>query len=378
MKRIVILGCGFAGLEAARYLARRLPQGWKITLVGEHDFFTFIPSIYKVAASQMDEKSIVFPVRRIMERKGIEFLQDIITEIAPKKKTVKTKFGQAITYDYLLLGLGSQTNYFNATGAENCLELKTIEDALRLRFALLEKFTSLKAKSKSEDIHVFVVGGGFTGIETVCSLREYADALCEKFSVEKSRVKFTLFEAAPYILGPANEKARRYAERCMEEMGIHVQKDTAVERVTQSKIGCSKSRSYSYDLCIWVAGIKPNQVVQNISVLICGVDKTNVDLNMRSIKDAHVFGAGDNVICSGIPRTAHHAITEGRIAAKNILQAISGKELRPRRMSVSALLVSLGKKKGMFVYRNFCLRGRFALWIKHLVEWHYVFTRKHF
>lgn len=378
MKRIVILGCGFAGLEAARYLAGRLPRGWKIVLVNEHDFFTFTPSIYKVAAAQMDGKRIIFPIRRMMERKGIEFLQDVVTGIVPKKKSVKTKFGQTITYEYLLLGLGSETNYFNATGSENCLELKTVEDALRIRSTLLNMFMTMKKQRRNRNIRIFVIGGGFTGIETICSLHGYAKALCTKFGIDRDSVKLALLEAAPNILGPANEKARRYAERCMEKMDILVQKDTAVERVTRSKIECSKSRSYQYDLCIWVAGIKPNEVVQNISVLICGVDKMNVDPNMRSIKDAHVFGAGDNVICSGIPRTAHHAITEGRIAAQNILRAINGKELRPRRVRASALLVSLGRKKGMFVYRRFCLKGKFALWIKHLVEWYYMFTRKHF
>ncbi len=376
MKRIIILGCGFAGFEAARYLAGRLPKGWKLLLVDEHDFFTFIPLIYKVAAAQMDEKNIIFPIRHVVERKGIDFLQDIVTEIKPKKKAVQTKFGREIPYDFLLLGLGSQTNYFSVQGMRNCLDLKTIEDALKLRSALLERFMYLKAPGQDQDIRVFVVGGGFTGIETVCSLREYADALCAKFGVKKDRVKFTLLEAAPHILGLANEKARRYAERSMEEMGIRLHKDTAVGRVTGSTIECSRSRSYPYDLCIWVAGIKPNKVVEDISSLICGIDKTNVDLSMRSIKDEHIFGAGDNVVCSGIPRTAHHAIMEGRIAAENILRAICGKELRARRVYVSPLLVSLGKKKGMFVYKDFCMTGRFALWTKRLVEWHYVFTRK--
>lgn len=377
MKRIVILGCGFAGFEAARSLCKRLPKGWKVIMIDEHDFFTFIPSIYKVAAAQMDEKNIIFPLRRIMERKGIEFIQDIVSEIKPRKKVIETKFGRTISYDYLLLALGSQTNFFNASGMENCRELKTIEDALRLRGKMLEKFMHLKTPNQNRDIRIFVIGGGFTGVETICSIKEYSNELCDKFGVANDRVKFTLLEAAPIILGKSNKKAQAYAEKKMAHMGIKVQKDTAVDRVTKSKIHCSKDRSYPYDLCIWVAGIKPNTVVEEIASLICGVDKTNVDLRMRTHKDEFIFGAGDNVICSGIPRTAYHAIIEGQIAAENILRSIKKNELITRCLKKSALLVSLGSKTGMFVYKDFCLTGRFALWIKFFVEWHYVLSRKY-
>lgn len=377
MKRIVILGCGFAGFEAVRYLCKRLPKGWKIILIDEHDFFTFIPSIYKVAASQMDEKKIIFPIRDIMERKGIEFVQDVVSEIKPRKKVVETKFDRTIQYDYLLLALGSQTNFFSATGFENCRELKTIEDALKLRGKMLEKFMHLKTPNQTRDIRIFVIGGGFTGVETICSLREYANELCDKFGVAHTRVKFTLLEAAPFILGRTNKKSQEYAEKKMAQMEIKVQKNTAVDRVTKSKIHCSEDRSYEYDLCVWVAGIKPNIVVENISSLICGVDKTNVDLRMRTHKDEFIFGAGDNVICSGIPRTAHHAMTEGQVAAENILRSIKKRELISRRMKKSALLVSLGSKTGMLVYKDFCLTGRFTLWIKFLVELSYVLSRKY-
>ena len=236
----------------------------------------------------------------------------------------------------------------------------------------------LKAPNQNRDIRIFVIGGGFTGVESICSLREYADNLCETFGVSKTRVHFTLLEAAPIILGKTNKKAQVYAEKKMKAMGITVQKDTAVISISTIEIQCTKNRIFPYDLCVWVAGIKPNSVVEDISSLICGKDKTNVDTCMQAHLDKFIFGAGDNVICSGIPRSAYLAIIEGKLAAKNILRTIEGKKCISRQLRTSPLLISLGQKTGMLVYKKFCLKGKFALWIKHLVEWHYVISRKYF
>ncbi len=376
-KRIVILGCGFGGLETARYLHAYCGKLVEMTVIDQHEFFTFVPSLYKVAAGTEDEQNIVFPLGPVLKRRGITFLKDVVEAIDRRKKMVKLAYGQLLSYDYLVVALGSATNYFGIPGAqENSLELKSLEDAVRIRGAISDAVLALTRPAKEQVLlRIVVMGGGLSGVETVCELREYARKLCREYGLDYGLVSLSIVERMPHLLNNFGEKVYAPVERRMRRLGIQIVTGITVSKVEKGKL-ITGGKTIPFDTLIWVGGIQPHEVTESSEGLACGLKGINVNPQLQFFNDPAIFGVGDNIVCDGIVRTAQNAMLEGKHVARNICRMIAGKPLLEYKKRPLPLLIALGRGHGLFAHKGIVLRGWLASVLKKLVEWHHVWSRK--
>lgn len=179
-KRILILGSGFGGLYTALHLEKRLRRysDVELTLVNRENFFLFTPILHEVAAGDLDLTHIVNPVRKLLRR--TQFFNGDIKGIDLKARRVivahaDDNHDHELSYDYLVLALGSVTNFYNLPGlAENALTMKSLSDAIRLRSRLIKNLEEADFECSCEDrsrLLTVVAGGGFAGVETIASVK---------------------------------------------------------------------------------------------------------------------------------------------------------------------------------------------------------------
>src|SRR5438876_4737208 len=179
--RVLILGGGFGGLYAALQFEKRRDPRFEVTVVNRENFFLFTPMLHEVAAGDLDLTHIVNPVRKLLRR--THFFNGDIKRIDLKERRVivahaDDNHDHELSFDYLVLALGSVTNFYNLPGlAENALTMKSLSDAIRLRGRLIKNLEEADSECAREDrsrlLMVVVVGGGFAGVETVASVNDF-------------------------------------------------------------------------------------------------------------------------------------------------------------------------------------------------------------
>jgi NADH dehydrogenase FAD-containing subunit len=161
----------------------------------------------------------------------------------------------------------------------------------------------------------------------------------------------------------------------MQKLGISILTGLAVSRVEPGKL-VAGDRTIPFDILVWVGGIQPHEVTEGAEGLTCGLKGINVNPQLQFFQDRSIFGAGDNIVCDGIVRTAQNAILEGRHVAKNLCRALAGKPLLEYKKKAMPLLIALGRGHGLLAYRGIVLKGWSMHMLKRMVEWHYVWSRR--
>ena len=210
-RRILILGSGFGGLYTALHLEKKLRRNSdvELTLVNRENFFLFTPMLHEVAAGDLDLTHIVNPVRKLLRR--THFFNGDIKSIDLKERRVivahaDDNHDHELSYDYLVLALGSVTNFYNLPGlAENALTMKSLSDAIRLRSRLIKNLEEADFECACEDrsrlLTVVVAGGGFAGVETIASVNDFVREAIEFYpKLSEKELRIILIEATDVIL----------------------------------------------------------------------------------------------------------------------------------------------------------------------------------
>src|SRR5690349_5404274 len=267
--RILILGGGFAVLHAAMHLDDTLARDphIEITLVNRDNFFLFTPMLHEVAASDLDLTKIVNPVRKLLKR--VSFFAGEVEKIDLEQKVVTVSHGfdhhhHQLSYDHLVIGLGSITNFFNLHGLEQrALTMKTLGDAIHLRNRLIahlvEASTECSADVRRPLLTFVVAGGGFAGVETIAGINDF---LCEAIryyaTLTESMLRVVLVHPGKVILPELGEKLGRYAEKKLAERGVEILLNTRVSRVNDSKVHLDNGETIESKALIWTVGTSPN------------------------------------------------------------------------------------------------------------------------
>src|SRR5258705_1214586 len=210
-KRVLILGSGFGGLYTALHLEKKLRRysDVELTLVNRENFFLFTPMLHEVAAGDLDLTHIVNPVRKLLRR--THFFNGDIKRIDLGERRVivahaDDNHDHELFYDYLVLALGSVTNFYNLPGlAENALTMKSLSDAIRLRSRLIKNLEEADFECACEDrlrlLTVVVAGGGFAGIETIASVNDFVREAIEFYpKISEKKLRIGLIETNHVIL----------------------------------------------------------------------------------------------------------------------------------------------------------------------------------
>jgi NADH dehydrogenase len=378
-KRILILGGGFGGLYTALHLEKKLRRSCNIevTLVNRENFFLFTPMLHEVAAGDLDLTHIVNPVRKLLRRS--QFFNGDIKSINLNERTViathaDDNHDHELRYDYLVLALGSVTNFYNLPGlAENALTMKSLTDAILLRSRLITNLENADFECSGEDrsrlLTVVVVGGGFAGVETIASVNDFVrEAIRYYPRLTAGELRIILIEAAGAILPELGPKLGGYAQEKLAQRGVEFRMKTAVRSVSDGEVRLSDNSTIKTNLLVWTAGVSPNPL---LNILECSKEKgrliTNEFLEVEGWPGVWALGdcaaVPDLSTGKSCPPTAQHALRQGKIVADNVVAAISGGRRRAFRFKTIGALASIGKRTGVARILGVNFSGFIAWWL---------------
>jgi NADH:quinone reductase (non-electrogenic) len=376
--KILILGGGFGGLYVAIELEKTLAADpdIEVTLVNRENFFLFTPMLHEVAASDLDLTNIVNPVRKLLRK--VKFFAGDVESIDVVNKTVEVSHGfdhhhHQLSYDHLVMGLGSITNFYNLPGLqERALTMKSLGDAIHLRNRLIahleEADTECCALVRNPLLTFVVAGGGFAGVETIAGINDFLrDAVRSYSNLTEQEIRVVLVHPGTVILPELGEKLGRYAQAKLAERGVEIHANTKVVAVTDDDVQLSDGTLVSSRMLIWTAGTSPNPL---LSALPCDKDRGRL-IAERTLEVSGwpgVWALGDcAVIPDGkggyYPPTAQHALREARTLARNLLAAIRGGEKKVFTFKTIGQLAAIGRRTGVAQIFGFNFSGFLAWWL---------------
>jgi len=378
--RIVVLGGGFAGVNAVMQLERRFRRdpSVEITLVSQDNFFLFTPMLHEVAASDLDLTHIVNPIRKLLRRAS--FFHGDVLRIDLERRLVRVSHGtheehaHDLPWDHLVLALGAVTNFFGTPGLEErAMTMKTLADAIALRNRLIDSLEEADFECFPEvrrRLMTFVVaGGGFAGVETIAAIHDFMHEAVEHYPhLRAEDVRMVLVHPGEVILPELSEKLGRYAQRKLAARGIELRLGTKVARLGDDEVELSDGTAIPTLNLVWTAGTAPNPLLADLP---CARQRGRVvvDEYLRVAGHPGVWSLGDcalvpDTIAGGTcPPTAQHASRQGKVVADNIAATLRGRKLRPFAFRTLGQLASIGRRVGVAQILGVHFSGFLAWWL---------------
>ncbi|MBI4639994.1 MAG: NAD(P)/FAD-dependent oxidoreductase [Candidatus Tectomicrobia bacterium] len=378
-KQILILGGGFGGLYAALQLEKTLARDpdIEVMLVNRDNFFLFTPMLHEVAASDLDITNIVNPIRKLLQR--VNFFAGDVERIDLHAKRVVASHGSdhhhhVLEYDYLVIALGTITNFYNLPGLEErALTMKSLGDAIYLRNRLIENLEESDFECRQnmcEHLLTFVVaGGGFAGVETVAAVNDFVrEAIAFYPHVSEDLLRVVLVHPGPVILPELGERLGAYAQKKLAERNVEIRVNTKVTGVSDYGVELSDGTVIKTNMLVWTAGTSPNPLLATIP---CQKKQGRLMVNeyMEVPNWPGVWALGDCALIPDrktetfYPPTAQHAMREGKIVAHNIAAAIRGGRKKPFIFSTIGQLAAIGKRTGVANIMGINFSGFVAWWL---------------
>lgn len=384
MKKVVVLGGGYAGVLTAKKLAKKFKKNKdvQITLIDKQSYHTMLTELHEVAAGRVNEESIRMDLKSIFAGRNVNVVLDEIKNIDFEQK-VLTSNDATYEYDYLVMGTGCKPTFFGIPGSENAHQLWSYTDAVNLREHILNMFrqAALTAdKEKRRELLTFVtVGAGFTGVEMAGELGEWKDELCRLFHIDKDEVTLYVVDFAPKVLPMYPDKLVRKAERRLIKLGNELVMNSAVSEIHEDKVVLNKGEKViNTRTVIWAAGIEGSDIVDQAQVEKAGRGRivTNGHLQAKDYQDVYVVGDNIFYIPEGeerpVPQMVENAEHSAPVVAHNIAVDIKGGEYKTYKPTFHGSMVCIGSRYGVAQVGMpgmwFNLSGFFAMASKHLIN----------
>ena len=329
--RVVIVGAGFGGLNAAKALAGAPAQ---VTVVDRRNYHTFQPLLYQVATAGLSPGEIASPIRSILRsHKNVEVLMAEVTGFDLDRRRVETK-ESALPYDYLIVAAGASHAYFGHDEWEPYAPgLKTIEDALEIRRRVLLAFELAERQAAAGEtampLNFVVVGGGPTGVELAGTLAEIArHALAHEFrSIEPSRTHILLIEGGPRVLPAYAEDLSRSAQEQLNRLGVEVRSSTMVTKIEPGAVYAGETRLPA-TVILWAAGVAASPLGKKLGAPVDRAGRVLVNPDLSIPGHPEVFVIGDLASVKDehgklLPGVAPVAMQQGTFVAKMIREELN-------------------------------------------------------
>jgi NADH:ubiquinone reductase (H+-translocating) len=373
LPHVVILGGGFAGLNAARELAR---APVRITLVDRQNFHLFQPLLYQVATAALNPSDIAYPIRAALRRqRNARVLLAEIRDIDPEARRVILDSGE-LRYDYLLVATGATHSYFgNAEFQRHAPGLKTIEDAVEIRRRVLLAYEAAERETDPERrrawLSFVVVGAGPTGVELAGALSEIGrEVLRRDFkNLDAADVRVVLVEGLEDPLPTYPPKLRARTRRDLERLGVEVMTGALVSDISDEGVTAGEARIPARTV-LWAAGVRASPIASSLGAPLDRAGRVRVapDLSIPARPEVFVVGDLISLAIDGetVPGVAPAAIQSGRHAAANIRRVVAGEPTRPFRYRDKGQLATIGRAHAVAQLGRLQLGGFFA-WLLWLV-----------
>jgi NADH dehydrogenase len=413
--RIVVLGGGYGGVQAAKLLHRRLGRrrDIEITLIDRNPFQTLMTELHEVACGRVEPESVLITYRKIFGATRVAVVTDRIRTIDFDKRELVSD-AATYQYDYLLIGVGAEPEDFGLPGVrEHAYMLWSFDDALALRRHIEEVFreaaSEKDARRRSELLTFVVAGAGFTGIEVAGELKDQRRVMCRAYHIDESEVRIIVVEALGWVLPNLPRKIQEKARRYLERRGVEIMLRSPILGAQEGKVLLSGNASIQTRTFIWTCGIQGREFAGNLALTkgrcvnracrfsttqsTCGVKNCTfapgqyvvgkrgrllVNEYMQSIDYSNVYVVGDVAwyLEGGkvLPQIVETAVQTAETAAHNIAADVGHGQMKAFHSSYHGNMVSLGAFSGVAHVMGVSLSGIFAIGIKHLINIVHLFT----
>lgn len=366
--RVVVIGAGFGGLEAARLLAK-LPVN--VTVVDRKNHHTFQPLLYQVATAGISPGEIAAPIRWILRgRKNVEVLLGEVTGFDLEHHVVKLP-DYEIPYDYLVVAAGATHSYFGHDEWEPLAPgLKTVEDALEIRRRVLLAFELAEREALAGEpdlpLNFVIVGAGPTGVELAGTLAEIARrALRDEFqAIDPKRTRIILLEGGPRVLPAYAPDLSESAVRQLQKLGVEVHTSAMVTRVEAGAVRLGEERIPAA-VVLWAAGVQASELGRQLGVPVDRAGRVPVNGDLSIPQHPEVFVIGDLAAFKDehgkmLPGVAPVAMQEGRAIAKTIARDLRNQPRKDFHYVDKGSLATIGRAAAVAQFRGLHISGYFA------------------
>ena len=381
LHRVVIIGGGFAGLNAAKGLRRAAVE---IQLVDRRNFHLFQPLLYQVATGGLSPANIAAPLRGVLgKQRNCQVLMGEVTGFDLKRRTVQL-VDDEIEYDSLIVAAGAGHSYFGHAEWEPLAPgLKTIEDATEIRRRILTAFEEAERSEDAEQrrcwLNFVIVGAGATGVELAGALAEIARHCLKKDfrHINPSDAHILLVEAGQRVLATYPPDLSAKAQASLEKLGVAVRTQTLVEKITNQGVTLKTQTGSEFlptRTVLWAAGVQASPLAKALAIAVgTQTDRAGrivVEPDMSLPGHPEVFVLGDMASCTGkdgqpLPGVAPVAISQGKFVAKLIDRRLRGRRLPVFRYRDVGNLATIGRSAAVAVIGRLHFSGFLAwtLWL---------------
>jgi NADH dehydrogenase len=381
-KRIAIVGGGFAGVDTARALRKRLPPGWEIILYSAENHLVFTPLLAEVIGATINPLHVVWPIREMA--RGVACRTALVTKLDFKKNqlTYKGAHGELEEgrYDHLVLALGLPVRMDMIPGMEaNAWPLKTLGDAFALRNHIIAQLE--RAEVERDPVHkarllsFAVIGGGFTGVEIAGAMMDLLRESCKYYQkICRSELRVTIFDGGEHVLGPLRESLAHTAQKRLKEAGIHIRCKTHAGEITAHGVRLADDEFVDAGTVVCAIGNGINPLVTK-SELPLERTRICVEPDMRVEGFHNVWAIGD---CAAVknahddsvsPTLAQFAIRQAKQLSNNILAVINSRPTRPFSYVPEGVFANLGNRSAVGEAFGIRFSGFTAWLIWHGIYW---------
>lgn len=367
MKKVVVIGAGFAGLMAIKQLVKS--KNLEITLINDRDYFLFTPRLTELLNNSISEKIVIKPIKEIFGNK-VDFIEGKADFIDFEHNVIKIK-KRYVKYDFLIMAQGATTNFFESKNIEKyTIGYKDYGAVLKIKEKIKNSIKQYSETKKKEFLAFAVIGAGLTGIELICSLREFVVEEIKKYpNIDKKDAKFLILQSGSIIVPQFPNRVGKIIEKYFRKNSIELMAGTRVENIKNNAI-ISGNKSLKAATIIWTAGIKANTIKSNPTLALDKGKTIRTTSKLKIPEYVDVYAAGDAALLmennAPLASTAQTAWQEGINMGKNILRRINGKKEKDFHYFHKGTLIVLGRNHGVFTYKAITFDGKFAWHFRHL------------
>ena len=376
--KVLILGGGFSGFFTARHLKKLLKNKVSIELINRENYFVFQPLLPEVAGGSISAQNAVSPLRFLI--RDIKIRKAEVESIDKEAQNVTIFQGVQrrpthLAYDHLVIALGSDSDLSRTPGLqEHALTMKTLDDARRLRAHVIERLEHADITQlpevKEGALTFTIIGGGFSGIETVGEIKDLIDRSLKYYpNIEASEIRVVLLEFAERVLNEMPASLASYAVEKLNKRGVELQLGVGVSECTGTQLVTTEGEVINTRTIIATIGNSPSPVIKKFP-LPQEQGRILVNRNLKVQETNNIWSIGDCAIIplneeqksreDFAPPTAQFAVREAKSLAQNIKAELENKPLKPFQYNSKGALASLGAGRGVAEIFGIKLTGRLA------------------